>query len=124
MKVDLLKKLIKEAVKEAIREELYSNSSVKNVEPQIKQEVRKGSIDEMLNMTRSNMGASDYKNIMNFDSSHAMNFPTSTTNNKSSVSIPTGPQPGLDITNLDFVKKAASVYNLSVEKDKQKLGGF
>jgi len=33
------------------------------------------------------------------------------------------PEPGLDISQFDFVKKAASVYKASVEKDKQKFGG-
>jgi hypothetical protein len=35
----------------------------------------------------------------------------------------TRPEPGLDISQFDFVKKAASVYKASVEKDKQKFGG-
>ena len=33
------------------------------------------------------------------------------------------PEPGLDISQFDFVKKAAAVYKASVEKDKMKLGG-
>ena len=33
------------------------------------------------------------------------------------------PEPGLDISQFDFVKKAASVFKASVEKDKQKFGG-
>ena len=35
----------------------------------------------------------------------------------------TRPEPGLDISQFDFVKKAASVYKASVAKDKQKFGG-
>jgi len=33
------------------------------------------------------------------------------------------PEPGLDISQFDFVAKAASVYKASVEKDKQRFGG-
>ena len=32
------------------------------------------------------------------------------------------PEPGLDISQFDFVKKAASVFKASVEKDKQRFG--
>ena len=33
------------------------------------------------------------------------------------------PEPGLDISQFDFVKKAASVFKASVEKDKTRFGG-
>ena len=33
------------------------------------------------------------------------------------------PEPGLDISQFDFVKKAASVFKASVEKDKSRFGG-
>lgn len=34
----------------------------------------------------------------------------------------TRPEPGIDISQFDFVAKAASVYKASVEKDKQRFG--
>jgi hypothetical protein len=33
-----------------------------------------------------------------------------------------GPEPGLDISQFDFVNKAASVYQASLDKDKQRFG--
>ena len=33
-----------------------------------------------------------------------------------------GPEPGLDISQFDFIKKAGAVYKASQEKDKQRFG--
>ena len=33
-----------------------------------------------------------------------------------------GPEPGLDITQFDFMMKAGEVYKASVEKDRQRFG--
>jgi hypothetical protein len=34
-----------------------------------------------------------------------------------------GPEPGLDLSTLDFVKNAGAIYKASVDKDKQRFGG-
>jgi len=116
MKVDLLKNLIKEAVREVIREELQS---VKLKEVQLKTtpnippvsetipetKVIPSSINEALNLTKASMTREDFNNIIGTDS------------------VATDPQlpaitsgVGLDISNLDFVNKAAAIYNLSNTK--------
>lgn len=80
-------------------------------------------IMEMLNQTKATMTSEDYKQVYagtsdmvqkpNFASMMASNM--GMTENKSS-------QPGLDISQFDFVKKAGDIYKASVEKDKQKYG--
>lgn len=126
MKTELFKKLIKEAVREVLREELGLVNS-KPVEP-IKVEKKENftndnSINEMLSITKSSMKESDYRNVLSMDSSNSRNFNplndllTSTREN----SISSGyNEPGLDISTLDFVKKASAVYNKSIEIDKRK----
>ena len=34
-----------------------------------------------------------------------------------------GPEPGLDISQFDFMMRAGDVYKASVQKDKQRFGG-
>ena len=138
MKVDQLKNIIKEAVREAVREEIKDilneaviNSSTPNVQSNIKpaakpitkKSVKSGDpILEMLNMTQQSMTREDFKNVTGGSMQPGMesiNFNT----NSVPFSAPAGPQPGLDISQLDFVNKAAAVYNKSVEKDKFRVGG-
>jgi len=121
MKVNGLKKLIKEAVKEALREELALQTE-RTVQ---KKEVSKvNSLEEALSMTKSSMTNEDFQNVMSFDSSDAKSFfSKNSLNSNTEVPNPPGPQPGLDITNLDFVKNASKVLNASLEKDKKKLNG-
>lgn len=132
MKVDLLKKIIKEAVKEAVKEELtelLNSQEVTQEKPTVfstpKNEVVKDPIMSMLESTRATMTNEDFKNVMNADSSMAQGFPqmmNSISGNPTMRNLPSGPQPGIDISNLDFVKKASSIYNLSVKKDQEKHG--
>lgn len=137
MKVDQLKTIIKEAVREAVREEIQeilteavssaSAPDTKSVSrpPISPAPVRKSTGDpimEMLNMTQQSMTRDDFKNVMGGQMQPGMNEMNFTTNSIPS-SIPTGPQPGIDISQLDFVGKAAAVYNKSVEKDKFRVGG-
>jgi len=125
MKVNALKNLIKEAVKEAIREELNTDrvDVVKTNENKPSNFSKDKGLNEMLSQTRNNMTKEEFSNIMSFDSSQAQGFPAiKQMSAPSSPTIPTGPQPGIDISKLDFVKNAADVYNLSVEKDRNKLG--
>lgn len=123
MKTELFKKLIKEAVREVIREELNLEvqKTVKATNSQEQKEFSKdNSINEMLNMTKNSMKDSDYRNVLNMDSSNAKNFnPVSdffTPNQETSFQN----QPGLDISTLDFVKKASTVYKKSLELDSKR----
>ena len=137
MKVNQLKNIIKEAVREAVREEIKEilneavlNSSTPNIKPDtksitkpaVKKHVKSGDpILEMLNMTQQSMTREDFKNVTGGNIQPGMesiNFNT----NSIPISAPPGPQPGLDISQLDFVNKAAAVYNKSVEKDRFKVG--
>ena len=82
MKVELLRKLIREEVKAAMKEQLQEimNEAVKAasepskpqkqvaVEQKKSAPVTKGSIDEMLQMTKTSMTSEDYRSIGNFDS--------------------------------------------------------
>ena len=134
MKVDQLKNIIKEAVREAVREELkdllneaVSNASTPTTKPTPQPVAKKAKksgdpILEMLNMTQQSMTREDFKNVTGGSMQPGMESINFTTNSVP-LSAPAGPQPGLDISQLDFVNKAAAVYNKSVEKDKFRVGG-
>lgn len=122
MKAHAFKKLIKEAVKEALKEELQLSSKQNNTREVKQENFQAGSLEEALNMTKSTMSSEDYKNVLSFDSSDAKNF-FNPNSNSDSVQV-TGPQPGLDISNLDFVKKASSVLKASEQKDRKKVNGL
>lgn len=130
MKLDLLKKLIKEAVKEAVREELESilSEDVKSVKtpistvtkyenykPPVARPVPTGDpIMDLLNETRHSMTSGEYQNIVNN---------TSTMVDGGDYSgYSQSPEPGIDLSKLDFVKNAGAIFKASVEKDKQRLG--
>lgn len=133
MKVQLLKNLIKESVREVLKEELKEIllEIKKNSDPSPPTPTNTGnfsisehrtfsptstfvSLEDILNDTKQSMSRSDYSNILN-ESTLEPFISTSTASG-----IRNGePVVGLDITNLDFVKKAASVYNLSKEKDRK-----
>jgi len=136
MKVDQLKNIIKEAVREAVREEIkeilteaVSSASkpetvVEAPSPKVQKPKFEGKGDpimEMLNMTQQSMTRDDFKNIVGSQAQPGMsqmNF----TSNSVPMSAPSGPQPGIDISQLSFVKNAAAVYNKSIEKDKFRVG--
>ena len=67
------------------------------------------------------MSGEEYKNVMNFDSSMVQkpNFASSMANQMGMVS--TDNMPGIDLSSLDFVKKAGAIYKATVEKDKERL---
>jgi len=137
MKADQLKNIIKEAVREAVREEIkeilteaVNTASTPNKGTVTKTintptPVKKSTGDpimEMLNMTQQSMTRDDFKNVMGGQMQPGMsevNF----TSNSVPTSIPSRPQPGIDISQLDFVGKAAAVYTKSLEKDKFRVGG-
>jgi len=133
MKAEQLKNIIKQAVREAVREEIKDilTEAVSNASQPTKQPVPKpvqkqapksgDPIMEMLNMTQQSMTRDDFKNVMGGQAQpgmQSMNF------NSNSVPVPTstGPQHGIDISQLDFVNKAATVYQKSIEKDKFRVG--
>ena len=135
MKIELLKNIIKESVREAVREELKELLTElvnpKTVESKTKEikttAISNTSVDinplsEMINMTRQNMNSSDFQNILN--SGYKPDFSNLNSSNSSynfvSSEIPRV-QTGIDISKLDFVKNAASIYNKSLEKDKARL---
>ncbi len=130
MKLELLKKLIKEAVKEAVREELETilSEDVKtakapistvtkyeNYKPPAPRVVSTGDpIMDLLNETRSTMTQGEYKNIVGSNAAMVDQGDYS--------GFSQGPEPGLDLSQFDFVKKAGAIYKASFEKDKQRLG--
>ena len=137
MKIDKLKSMIKEAVREAVREEIKeilteavstASTPVRQESKPIVQKVQKprfkakgDPIMEMLNMTQQSMTRDDFKNVMGGQAQpgmQSMNF----NSNSVPMSTPTGPQHGIDISQLDFVNKAATVYQKSLEKDKFRVG--
>lgn len=131
MKADVFKKLIKEAVKEALREEL-GDLQPTTPQPAPVQEVKKyenyrpivaaqpstgDPIMDLLQETRANMTSGDYQTMVSMDSSMAQN------GMPAMGSMMSGIEPGLDISQLSFVKNAGKVFQASVEKDKQRFGG-
>jgi hypothetical protein len=130
MKADVFKKLIKEAVREALKEELAVMLSEKveptpvstftkyeNYKPITAKPVSTGDpIADLLQETRAAMTQGEYRNI------------TSMTSDMVSGGVNPmqqfnpGPEPGINLDSLDFVKNAGAIFKASVEKDKQRLG--
>jgi len=130
MKADVFKKLIKEAVREALREELGDLQTIapqpvpvqevkkyENYRPVTAKPVSTGDpIADLLQETRAAMTQGEYRNI------------TSMTSDMVSGGVNPmqqfnpGPEPGIDISQLSFVKNAGKVFQASVEKDKQRFG--
>jgi len=117
MKVETFKNLIKEAVKEALKEILVTEqkeikTSPVNIQvnstapPQASVITSPHTIQSILDETRKQMSAQDYSNIIGESSPLAEGISTSQNFH----------QPGLDLSNLDFVKRASQVLKLSNEK--------
>jgi len=128
MKVDALKKLIKEAVKEAIQEELGRTPQPVQETVQARQVPSTGNpIMDMLNMTKQSMTNEEYRNVSSMDSSMIPqpNFRSLITGGQDMPvprrTLANAPKVGLDISNLDFVKKAASVFKQAEEKSKSRM---
>jgi len=142
MKLDQLRKIIREEVRSAVREELQDvmNEAVRvasqpgvqklaenkpiKVAPQVPTPTNpqggKKSIEEMLQMTKGNMTNEEYKNVFSGTSNMVSGMPNTASNMLNKMSAGAGRQPGIDISNLDFVKKAGEVLNASNQKDKEK----
>jgi hypothetical protein len=135
MKLDLLKKLIKEAVKEAVREELQTILSedtkpvqaqpstvtkYENYKPPVARPIPTGDpIADLMNETKYSMNQGDYRNLVSA-TSDMVQAPGLGINPIDQFRP--GPEPGLDISQFDFMMRAGDVYKASVEKDKQRFG--
>ena len=136
MKLDVLKNLIKEAVKEAVREELESILSedakpakqpmqtvtkYENYKPTVARPVPTGDpIADLMNETKYSMTQGDYQSMISA-TSDMVQAPGLGMQSMGDQFRP-GPEPGLDITQFDFMMKAGEVYKASVAKDKQRFG--
>ena len=135
MKLNQLRKIIREEVKAAVKEELQDilNEAVKvastptneakslNTQmptPTPTNPVAGGSksINEMLKQTADNMTNEDYKTVFNGSSDMVTGMPNMASTMANQMSMNAGNQPGLDISNLDFVNKAKQVLDLSNKK--------
>lgn len=150
MKLDQLRKIIREEVRSAVKEELQEvmNEAVKaasapttyaapskTIQVETQQPtptnpiMGKKSLDEMLQMTKTNMTNEEYKTIFSGNSQNAIGgVPTPTGAPRQNVANSLANQMnmstggGIDISQLDFVKNAGAVLKASNEKDKQKAG--
>ena len=143
MKLDVLRKVIREEVKKAIKEELQdmlteavkiasspskpsvtnSNDYTRVTQKDIKRQWSSGPIntgtvplEEMLNQTATSMTNEDYRNVVNA-TSDMVQAPGMANTVASNLGMSGGPAPGLDISQLDFVKKAKNVLDAANAKD-------
>tara|TARA_R110001592_G_scaffold3264_1_gene18248 strand:+ start:127 stop:576 length:450 start_codon:yes stop_codon:yes gene_type:complete len=148
MKLDTLRKVIREEVKAAIKEELQdmlneavkvasapSTSNVQNTnqyKPVVQKDLSKtwstgeintGTIplEEMLNQTQREMTGEDYKQISGATGPSVNTSTSNTMANQMGLTENSGPMPGIDISKLDFVKKAKDIYDLANKKTKGQL---
>lgn len=140
MKLNQLRKIIREEVRSAVKEELqdilneavkvastptneYKQSSVAVPKPTPTNPVAgKKSLDEMLAETANSMTNEDYRTVINGTSDIVTGMPNMATSMANQMNMNAGNQPGLDISNLDFVKKAGAVFNAAEQKSKDKVG--
>jgi hypothetical protein len=138
MKLDLLKKLIKEAVKEAVREELAavlsedvkpasSKPDVQHVtkyaehRPIVVKPAPTGNpIMDLMNETKYSMTQGEYQSLVSATSD--MVQAPGLGMNPITENFRQGPEPGLDISQFDFMMRAGDVFKASVEKDKARFG--
>ena len=139
MKADAFKKLIKEAVREVLREELAGTANEAPVKPKaqatkyqayapITHKPARSTGDPIMDLLqetqasmKSDPNAGYYQDMSQFVSAPGLgqdqHNPVLVEHSFST------PEPGLDITQFDFVKNAAAVFKASQEKDRQRFGG-
>lgn len=138
MKLEQLRKIIREEVRSAVKEELQDvmNEAVKIASsPNIQQvteskpvkikkktiqptfKTGKRSLDEMLEMTQKSMTNEEYKTVFSGTSNMVTGMPNMASSMASQMSMNSGAQPGIDLSNLDFVKRAGEVFKASQKKD-------
>ena len=136
MKTEVFKRLIKEAVREVLREELtdvLTEAPKKQVSKVTKYEpytppvqrtriLTGDPIADLLNETKAEMVGDDYKTAYS-GISDMVSAPGLGMNPVMMEESFARPEPGLDISQFDFVKNAAAVFKASQEKDKQRFGG-
>lgn len=76
-------------------------------------------MQSMLEQTRVEMSGGDYQNVFS-GTSDMVKKPNFASSMATSMGM-SGPQPGLDISKLDFVKKAKSVLDLADQKSNNRL---
>lgn len=83
------------------------------------------SINNILKQTQQSMTNEDFRQVYSGTSDMVQkpNFASGIAS-QMGMTQPSGPMPGIDISKLDFVSKAKSVFDLSKKKDKQRLGGL
>jgi len=138
MKLNQLRKIIREEVRSAVKEELQDilNEAVRNASTPTVQKVAehkqvnstvprpsptnpvagKASIEDMLEMTKNNMTNEDYRTVLNGTSDMVTGMPNMASTMANQMGMNAGRQPGLDISNLDFVSKAKAVLDASNKK--------
>jgi len=135
MKLDLLKKLIKEAVKEAVREELeiilsedtkpiqapkQAVTKYAEYKPTVARPIPTGDpIADLMNETKYSMTQGEYQSMISA-TSDMVQAPGLGMN--PIEQFRQGPEPGLDISQFDFMMRAGDVYKASVQKDKERFG--
>ena len=77
-------------------------------------------LEEMLQQTAQQMTSEDAKHIAGAGQVTKPNFASSMAS-QMGMTQNSGPMPGIDISQLDFVKKAKAVLDLSNEKDQNKI---
>lgn len=77
-------------------------------------------INSILQQTKSNMTNEDYQQVFS-GTSDMVSKPNFASSMATQMGM-SGAQPGLDITQLDFVKNAKNIFDASVKKDKQRAG--
>jgi hypothetical protein len=134
MKLDQLRKIIREEVRSAVKEELQDilNEAVKHASAPVVEHKQtkveapkpskmnpvagKTSIDDMLEMTKKSMTNEEYKNVFTGTSDMVTGMPNMASTMANQMSMNAGNQPGIDISNLDFVNKAKAVLDASNKK--------
>jgi len=138
MKADAFKKLIKEAVREVLREELagtLTEAPVKQTskvtkfepyKPTVSRPVSTGDpIMDLLEETKASMkqdpGVGYYQDMSQFVQAPGLGEDTfKPTMMEEGFSRS---EPGLDLSQFDFVKNASAVFKASQQKDKERFGG-
>ena len=135
MKISEFKKVIKEEVKKAIAEELSRleqeealNETAQPIQQAPPQTYAPKNVNtfgtnplaSMLEQTRSQMSGEDYRNVIGMDSS-AVQKPNFASRGAHQMGMTSGDAPGIDLSQLDFVKNAKKVLDLANEKSRNKL---
>ena len=146
MKLDVLRKIIREEVRAAVKEELQemlteavkvASTPSKNEQSGYKQVKQKDlartwsvgkmntgtvPLEEMLNQTKASMTSEEYQNVFT-GNSKMVQKPNFASNVATDMGLTehSGPQPGIDISKLNFVNKAKAIFDKSNEKDRNRL---